>query len=192
MDAYLQKKMSDQDKFHRFRYHLVRGFMEPGDTVMDIGSGSGYGAEILSHIAKEVIAFEIDKSEIAEAVRKYGQDNIIFIASDIAETEIPRVDVVCALDVLEHLYHPEEIIEKIKSKTRKYFIVSIPVGMKLVWSVEDREFQEEGDNYHKSVFKSGQDFDNLVIDNVWQKYFSLTEGKYYIAVYYNMEGILKT
>ncbi len=59
--------------------------LTPEDTVLEIGTGSGYGAAILSLIAKTVITVERHAS-LAEAARekleKLGYDNIRVVVGD--------------------------------------------------------------------------------------------------------------
>jgi len=58
---------------------------EPGDKILDIGSGSGWQTGLLACIAKQVFAIERipELKEFGEKnVAKYGFDNIKFICTD--------------------------------------------------------------------------------------------------------------
>lgn len=53
--------------------------VEPGDTVLEIGTGSGYQAAVLAHLVKEVCTIEIVEplgEEAAERLKELGYDNV--------------------------------------------------------------------------------------------------------------------
>jgi protein-L-isoaspartate O-methyltransferase len=55
------------------------GEMRPGNTVLEIGAGSGYAAAVFSRIAHEVFAMERHPSLAATArarLRDLGYDNV--------------------------------------------------------------------------------------------------------------------
>jgi protein-L-isoaspartate(D-aspartate) O-methyltransferase len=47
--------------------------IEPGDRVLEIGTGTGYGAAIMSHMARTVVALEADEG-LASCARKIMND----------------------------------------------------------------------------------------------------------------------
>jgi protein-L-isoaspartate(D-aspartate) O-methyltransferase len=59
--------------------------VRPGDTVLEVGAGSGYAAAVLSRIAKTVYAIERHASLAEEAGRRFaslGYDNIVLRVAD--------------------------------------------------------------------------------------------------------------
>jgi protein-L-isoaspartate(D-aspartate) O-methyltransferase len=59
--------------------------LEGDERVLEIGAGSGYQAAVLSHLAKEVIAVEIDPSLASEARKRLGDlgyQNIQIVLGD--------------------------------------------------------------------------------------------------------------
>ena len=59
--------------------------IEPGDRVLEIGTGSGYGAAVLAQLAAEVITLErhVELADSARAaLREAGVDNVTTIHSD--------------------------------------------------------------------------------------------------------------
>jgi protein-L-isoaspartate(D-aspartate) O-methyltransferase len=58
---------------------------EPGDTVLEIGTGSGYQAAVLSHLCRQVLTIERYKDlqkGASKQFKKLGIDNIITIIGD--------------------------------------------------------------------------------------------------------------
>jgi len=59
--------------------------IKPGDTVLEVGAGSGYAAAVMSRIAGRVVAIERqhDLVEVAsERIRRLGYDNVRIIEGD--------------------------------------------------------------------------------------------------------------
>jgi len=59
--------------------------IKPGDTVLEVGAGSGYAAAVISRIADKVIAIERqhDLVEVArERLRRLGYDNVEIVEGD--------------------------------------------------------------------------------------------------------------
>ncbi len=191
MDARLDKDMSGQVLLHRFRYRLGRGFVEPKDTVLDLGSGSGYGTEILSRVAKKVIGIEISKADVSEAQKKYQKPNVEFICDSLETMVLPQCDVACAFEVIEHLYDVPPFVKKLKEVTKKFIVLSVPLGQKTIWVEEAKEFQEEGDRTHHASFPSEVYIRQLFVDDKWKEFYYLITGVTYIGVFYNSEAIVK-
>jgi len=184
MAGWNPKGMDGIDKLHRFRYHLCRAFIEPGDVVVDAGCGKGYGPEILSVIAKKVIGVDIDEYQVNWNKKHYKKvKNIEFRVGNLEEIEIPECDVLCSFEVIEHFYEPLKVVERMKNKTKKWIVVSVPIGETLV----DSESGVGGDSTHHSAFPLFSDLDEMFIDDNWDKFYSFQSGITYIVVYYKKE-----
>lgn len=184
--AELSKEMDGNTLFHRFRYHLGSGFCAHQDTVLDLGSGMGAGTEILAAKARKVIAYDKEESNIRYAIKNHYHFNSNFKFVDIETIDLPKCDVACGFEVLEHLYKPKEFVEKLKKVVKKYIIVSVPLNQKLIMVNGDP--QEEGDSTHHSVFTQ-QEFKDMFVDDTWKEFYTLTQGVTFIGVFYNKEGI---
>jgi len=180
------KVMDGATRLHRFRYHLGRGFVTPGDTVMDLGCGYGYGTQILSEVAKHSIGIDMDEYQIGWDKKKYPE--LEFRHGNLEECELPDVDVAVSFEVIEHTYDPASVIKKIKEHTKKFIIVSVPCGAETLIDV-DGDVQVDGDPSHHSVFNTHEDLDNMFLDDEWDKYYGFQVGVTYISVYYNKENI---
>jgi len=178
-------EMDGSTRSHRFRYHLGRGFVKPGDTVLDLGCGKGYGSQILSEVAEEVIGFDIDAGQINNNIEEFDEENILFLPANLEESDLPHCDVACSFEVIEHLYKPAEFIERLKTRVKKWIVVSVPIGEEMV--EVDGEIQGKKDSTHHFSFPTSDDLDALFIDDNWRKFYGVQSGVTYIAVYYKYD-----
>lgn len=177
--------MDGRVRTHRFRYHLVAGFTTSEDTVLELGCGTGYGSAILAKVAKKVIAVDIEKGNVLRCKENFAKKNIRFSCKDAEKMEIPECDVACAIEVLEHLHKPEKVINKLKKKVKKFIVLSVPIGQKLVWIKDKKEWQEEGDPTHHSAFRDVDVIRDLFIDDTWKEFQLWQNGVTCIAIFYN-------
>ena len=176
-------------RFHRFRYHLARGFIDPLDRVLDLGCGTGYGSDMLSEVTLDVTGFDKEQSNIDYARKKHKGFCVIYRVEDIEGMEIPEAEVAVSFEVIEHLYKPIEFINKLKEKIKKFIIVSVPIGETLIYNEETKEYQAMGDSTHHSVFVSVDEFKKLFLDDNWKEFYSLKDGVTFMAVFYNKNGL---
>lgn len=125
---------------HVHRYLTAKKIVQ-GLFVIDIGSGSGHGSQILSGF-KDYVGVDIDTESVEIANTLYGSTKVRFVQADA--TAIPLeggiADVVICFETLEHVNHPELIVQEAKRllKPEGYFIFSTP----------DR------DNYNAALFEA--------------------------------------
>lgn len=72
-----------------------------GQTVLEAGSGEGYGAEILRRAGTRVIAVDYDSTAILHSARTYPMPHI---QANLAALPLREVDAVVSLQVIEHLW----------------------------------------------------------------------------------------
>jgi len=186
--------MDPNVKLHRFRYHLARGFVKPGDVVIDLGCGQGYGSYLLAEVAKKVYAYDIDKTVVPEYEDatysiEGNTSKVEFHLEDLEEVELPEVDVAVQLENLEHLYNPAEFVKKLKPKVKKFIIVSVPCGAEKLIEV-DGDIQADKDSTHHSVFDTPEQLIDLFVDENWKVFKSFRLGVTLICIFYN-ESIIK-
>src|SRR5437763_382566 len=101
-----------------------------GGTVLDVGSGEGYGSSMLSGSAR-VVAMELDPDAAAHSARRYP--NIRGLRADACRLPFrpSSVHTVLAMQVLEHLRCPERFVEEARAV--------VEPGGALVLSTPNRE-----------------------------------------------------
>tara|TARA_B100000700_G_C15046986_1_gene858413 strand:- start:1319 stop:1924 length:606 start_codon:yes stop_codon:yes gene_type:complete len=122
--------------------------VERNHKVLEIGTGSGYQAAILSKLCKDVYTIEIIP-ELAQIASKalIAQDfnNIFFKTGDgyngwVEEAPFDRIIVTAAPDKI-----PEKLIDQLKPDGRMIIPVGDPLSMQYLWVVT----KQEGARYKK-------------------------------------------
>ena len=89
-------------------YKLAAGkYIRPGDRVLDVGFGLGYGMRIMAESAAEVCGVEIDRRAVKRGIEVLGESPRIGEVRHYNGYDIPFADssfeVVTCIDVLEHV-----------------------------------------------------------------------------------------
>ena len=130
-DAYWKEKrggaLGEFSPFQEKRARLVAELMETNAKVLDIGCGDG---AVLNYLReqKQIEPWGVDLS--GTALAQAEENGVKTIMGDLRDPKvleaIPEVDYITALEVLEHVPHPEELLRALAPKCRKAFIVSFP------------------------------------------------------------------
>jgi SAM-dependent methyltransferase len=120
----------DLEAEHMARYQFVFPLAE-GAKVLDAGSGEGYGAALLSRVAEEVTAIDVDPNAIRNAQRNYPLPNLHFQLVD-ADADYPfpakSFDLVTSFEVIEHIQGWKQYLERIAQvlKDEGVLVISSP------------------------------------------------------------------
>ena len=141
-------------------------------NVLDVACGSGYGASLISSVAKNVEGIDIDRKTIGWAkINNHFYSPVKFKISNIEKNKIyGQYDCVISFETIEHLKNPEFLLNNIKNSLNDYgvLIFSAPVN-------------EPYNKFHKRSY-TWQSIDNLIKNS-----FSL-----YVEWYnQTLEGIFK-
>jgi len=113
-------KSKKEDYFNSTRWDLIRLIRNDNNKVLEIGCGTGNTAKALKEKNKAV---EVIGVEIVPEIAKIAETKLDkVICGDIESLDLPYreyFDYVIAGDVLEHLYNPWAIINKIKIYIKK-------------------------------------------------------------------------
>jgi 2-polyprenyl-3-methyl-5-hydroxy-6-metoxy-1,4-benzoquinol methylase len=107
---------------HAYRYRLAAEWVEPGETVIDVACGVGYGAKILTE-AKRMRYMGFDKIVPAQQFARFGK----FHAGVDLNTWVPDFawDVSVCFETLEHVEDPPHLADQV-AKAKRLAIVSVP------------------------------------------------------------------
>jgi len=112
---------------HIQRYAFATRFCWQKDVV-DLACGSGYGAFLLSWVAKSVKAVDLDDGAINFALDNFRARNLQYGQDDIS-LAVPFGEVYTAFECLEHLDDPAQTLALLKGSTLIYS-VSVDDGSK--------------------------------------------------------------
>jgi len=127
---------------------VVEGF------CLDLGCGAGYGSYLLSYFCDRIVAVDQEKEALKEARALYQRPNLEFRELDLEKIrlkdEFESPDFVIAFEFLEHLDHPEVLIDQVRDllKDTGWFILSLPCA------------SESG--YHKHTYHNLSDMKGLL------------------------------
>lgn len=122
-----QRWQSDQVAVFRHQAALEFLIKEPAASLLDVGCGDGFFLELLNkHSGLKGNGLDLSDLAVAKCQAK-GFDCRLF---DFDNAVLPFSDgsfeTVVALDVLEHLYQPQELLKEMKRLARKNLILSVP------------------------------------------------------------------
>jgi hypothetical protein len=83
-----------------------------GLRVVDLASGEGYGSDILSRSATEVIGVDANPEAFEHARARYRRPNLSF-QRGLVEDFDQKVDAVVFLQTIEHIHEPDVLLERI-------------------------------------------------------------------------------
>jgi len=100
--------------------------LRPGQTVADIGAGSGYYTELLARAvgpAGRVYATDIQPEMIRlleERIRRKKLSNVIPVQAGEADPRLPResIDLALLVDVYHEFTHPQHMLRRIREALR--------------------------------------------------------------------------
>jgi len=103
---------------HRTRYALARRYVD-GRDVLDLATGSGYGANILAETARTVVGTDISEEALAYARNAFARENTTFVQGNlfaddfidsIRAVHAGKFHCITAFEILEHLETPLRLL----------------------------------------------------------------------------------
>jgi ubiquinone/menaquinone biosynthesis C-methylase UbiE len=118
------------------RYLFAVDFLmqHPSRIVADISCGMGYGAEVLSNIAENVVCIDSSQELMEKASQRCRKPGTRFLKRDLDDEDlIPEVvegsiDAVVSFETLEHLVDPNRAVSQFSRILKKngFLICSVP------------------------------------------------------------------
>ncbi len=100
---------------HFHRYLWAAGLVD-GREVLDLGSGEGFGAALLSESAAHVVGLDIDELTVEHSRLNYAGSNLEFevgTAVDLSAFEDGSFGAVVAFEVIEHVREQERVLSEV-------------------------------------------------------------------------------
>jgi GT2 family glycosyltransferase/SAM-dependent methyltransferase len=102
------------EHFHRYLWasDLIRG-----RRVLDLGSGEGFGAALLSESAEHVVGVDVDERTVEHARLNWSSDSLSFeLGSALDLSAFPRgsFDAVVAFEIIEHLGDQRRMLAEVE------------------------------------------------------------------------------
>ena len=111
---WLRRRRRYDDGKRRIKLSILRRFLGTvkGKHILDIGCGIGHVASMCAEQGAVTVAFDFAASMVARTAKRYGTKFPVIRAS----AESPPFgdnlfDAILALDVIEHLYKPEQMLQ---------------------------------------------------------------------------------
>jgi ubiquinone/menaquinone biosynthesis C-methylase UbiE len=124
---------------HLHRYAMALQFIND-KVVLDLASGEGYGAFLMSKHAKKVYGVDIDVESVIHAKKKYNScTNLEFYVGAATSVPLPdkSVDVVTSFETLEHLIEHDEMVKEITRVLKKDGCLLISSPEKSIYKKRD-------------------------------------------------------
>lgn len=98
---------------HSARYRWARTQIAPGDDVLDMACGVGYGSAIMSDVAGYVVAGDLEADAISYARTHFSRGNVAHLVLDLtAAGKLPDADVVVSFETIEHVVDGADLLRK--------------------------------------------------------------------------------
>ncbi len=115
---------------HLHRYLFTQQFVT-GKRVLDLGSGEGYGSNLLASLAESVVGIELDPLATAHSRLRYDRPNLTFLEGSILNLDAvagSSMDVVVCFEVIEHISDQERLLAEVARvlDPSGIFVVSTP------------------------------------------------------------------
>lgn len=134
----------DYEKYHTnistgkaVRFDLIKDWIEPNSTVLDVGVGDGLMAELLmKNKSAEVKGMDISNVACEKAKNRGISVTVKDINNGISLDKNEYYDYILFIEVIEHTLYPQKILVEAVSHARKGVIVTIPNSAYLKWRIQ--------------------------------------------------------
>ena len=144
------------EREHWQRYMAAAKLVKPGDRVLDIACGSGYGSAYLSRFAGAVYGVDISEDAVVYAQERYGRPKLRFLQGDVSKIPLDResVDVVVSFETIEHVEEASQhaFLTEVKRILRPGGLLIVSCPNKPVASDLPRELWGAVNPYHKKEY----------------------------------------
>ena len=104
----------DREQYWFARHEVVYRWLAPrcaDQSVLEAGSGEGYGADILRRAGARVVAVDYDELAVAHSAAAYP---VPVVQANLAALPFGRMDAVVSLQVIEHLWDLRGFLSQVR------------------------------------------------------------------------------
>ena len=158
-----QTMSSDYERYWYYRQlfgyeHAVRELLAPADEVLEVGSGEGYGANVLAGACARVTALDRSPEAAAHAAAKYKRDNLRYQSYGDDRLPFPDAsfDKVVTLHCIEHIPADAAFLAEVFRVLKK--------GGKLLVSTPNKAYRVQPTAWYKYHVReyTATEFENLL------------------------------
>jgi SAM-dependent methyltransferase len=104
---------------------LLESIIEPGNTIADLGCGTGRWSRICAKHAQKVFGIDTNGKALEEAVALGG--GVDYLKLDLGGdlSQMPQVDLAIMIHFLEHIENPAFLLKSLREKAKR-IIVEVP------------------------------------------------------------------
>jgi len=149
---------------HVFAYKFLEKYITENDELLEVGYGSGVGANYISSFVKKVTALDVNNELFEFTKKKFNRGNCEFSIYNGINFPFPdkSFNTIIMFQVIEHIKNDEEIIANIKGllKENGQLVISTPNRKNRV-----KEGKKPWYRYHV------REYDAIEFRNLLSKYF---------------------
>ena len=108
---------------HVGRYEWADGIVS--GRILDVACGCGYGAALLAHSGRSILAVDRRHEAIEYAEANWRRAGVEFLLSDVFDIDETRFDWAVCFETLEHLDQDIAFLQKLRRMTDR-LLISVP------------------------------------------------------------------
>lgn len=115
---------------HLVVYKYAKKKIKKNHLVVEVGSGEGYGTNLISSCCKQIVGLDVDKNTIIHSSKKYRAKNIKFIKYNGKKIPLDKktYDVALSFQVIEHVIDDNLYLKEIHKvlKNNGFLLLTTP------------------------------------------------------------------
>jgi 2-polyprenyl-3-methyl-5-hydroxy-6-metoxy-1,4-benzoquinol methylase len=123
-----------------------------GLKVIDMACGEGYGSDVLSGQAREVVGVDANPEAHEHARLRYSSGTVRF-ARDLVETFAEPADAVVFLQTIEHVQNPDEVLDRFKALVADSGSPVVYVSTPNVLTLAPEGAEKSGNPWHVKEYR---------------------------------------
>ncbi len=131
LDLGSEEEQQNRWKRVQNQIRIFESFLKEDNHILEIATGKGYLARLLSQLYKNFVGSDIDP-KVVEHNQVVNPDLKVILSDVIKLPEDKKYDVVIAMDVLEHVEDALQFAKKMHSLTKGYVVIQVPINRRLV------------------------------------------------------------